>query len=52
VSLGSTLKDALSSMLLHDSGSVAVTEDGAVRGVLTPGSLYAALRRSVDGASG
>jgi osmoprotectant transport system ATP-binding protein len=52
VRLGASLKDALSAMLLHDVTSVAVVEGGAVQGLLTPESLHAALRRSVDGASG
>jgi osmoprotectant transport system ATP-binding protein len=43
-----TLKTAMSAMLAHDAGWVAVLEDGTDRylGVLTPGSLHAALRRS------
>jgi osmoprotectant transport system ATP-binding protein len=52
VPLGATLKDALSAMLLHDAGRVAVVDHGRFCGVLTPESLHAALRRSVDGASG
>ena len=52
VPLGTTLRDALSAMLLHDAGRVAVVQDGRVCGVLTPESLHAALRRSVDGANG
>ncbi|MEA2717019.1 MAG: osmoprotectant transport system ATP-binding protein [Actinomycetota bacterium] len=40
-----SLKDALSVMLLHDTGWVAVLDDaGRVLGVLTPESLYASLR--------
>jgi osmoprotectant transport system ATP-binding protein len=44
-----TLKSAMSAMLTHDAGWVAVLEDGTDRylGVLTPSSLHAALRRSV-----
>ena len=36
-------------MLLHDTGWVAVVDDSHVRGILTPESLYASLRRSIDG---
>ena len=45
-----TLKAALSELLQHDVGWVAVLEPGSERclGVLTPSSLHAALRRSVD----
>jgi len=45
-----TLKTAMSEMLQHDAGWVAVLEPGTGRylGVLTPVSLHAALRRSVD----
>ena len=52
VPLGASLKDALSAMLLHDAGRVAVVDDGRVCGLLTPDSLHAALRRSVDGGNG
>jgi osmoprotectant transport system ATP-binding protein len=41
------LKDALATMLRHDAGWVAVLEGERLRGVLTPDSLHAALRRSV-----
>jgi osmoprotectant transport system ATP-binding protein len=45
-----TLKAAMSELLQHDAGWVAVLEPGTDRylGVLTPISLHAALRRSVD----
>ncbi len=45
-----TLKDAMAAMLQHDAGWIAVEEPGTDRylGVLTPLSLHAALRRSVD----
>ncbi|HEU0104310.1 MAG TPA: ATP-binding cassette domain-containing protein [Mycobacteriales bacterium] len=45
-----TLKRAMAEMLQHDAGWVAVLEPGTDRylGVLTPTSLHAALRRSVD----
>ncbi len=47
VPVTATLKDAMSTMLLHDTGWVAVRDgDGKVLGILTPDSLYAALRRS------
>ena len=41
------LKDALSTMLRHDAGWVAVLDGDRLVGVLTPDSLHAALRRSV-----
>ena len=45
-----TLKRAMAEMLQHDAGWVAVLEAGTDRylGVLTPTSLHAALRRSVE----
>jgi osmoprotectant transport system ATP-binding protein len=53
VPLHSPLKDALSTMLAHDAGWVAVLDtsrSGGDRylGVLTPNAVHAALRRSVD----
>ena len=45
---GATLKDALAALLLRDDGWVAVVDDGHYRGVLTPQSLHAAIRRSVQ----
>jgi osmoprotectant transport system ATP-binding protein len=53
VPLDAPLKDALATMLAHDAGWVAVLDtsaSGADRycGVLTPNSVHAALRRSVD----
>ena len=48
VSRNSTLKDALAALLLRDAGWVAVVDDGRYCGVLTPQSLYAAIRRSAD----
>ncbi|MDQ1631858.1 MAG: osmoprotectant transport system ATP-binding protein [Frankiaceae bacterium] len=48
VDVGTTLKDALSLMLQHDDGWVAVTDGGRYVGVLAPGSLHSALRRSVE----
>ena len=47
VPVTATLKDALSVMLLHDEGWVAVVDGREVLGVLTPESLYGSLRRSV-----
>ena len=41
-----TLKDALATLLLEDAGWVAVVDDGHLRGVLTPETLYAAARAS------
>ncbi len=41
------LSEALAEMLLHDAGWVAVFEDDRFRGVLTPGSLQEAVRRSL-----
>jgi len=46
VRLGQSLSDALSEMLLHDAGWVAVFHDGRFAGVLTPTSLQAAVRGS------
>ncbi len=45
-----TLKAAMSEMLQHDAGWIAVAEPGSGRylGVLTPLSLHAALRRSIE----
>ncbi|MEV4740547.1 betaine/proline/choline family ABC transporter ATP-binding protein [Streptomyces sp. NPDC049555] len=50
--LGASLKQAFSTMLQHDAGWIAVVDgEGADHflGVLTPGGLHAALRRSVGG---
>jgi osmoprotectant transport system ATP-binding protein len=47
VGTDATLKDALSVMLLHDAGWVAVLEGGRFLGVLTPDSLHAAMRHSI-----
>jgi osmoprotectant transport system ATP-binding protein len=44
-----TLKTAMATMLQHEAGWVAVLEGNRFLGVLTPDSLHAALRRSVDG---
>jgi osmoprotectant transport system ATP-binding protein len=43
-----SLKQAFSEMLQHDAGWVAVLDGDRFLGVLTPDSLHAALRRSVD----
>jgi osmoprotectant transport system ATP-binding protein len=48
VPAGSTLKYAFSVMLQQDAGWVAVLDGNRLIGVLTPESLHAALRRSVD----
>jgi len=50
VETGSSLKAAFSEMLLHDAGWVAVLDHDTqrYRGVLTPDSLHAALRHSID----
>jgi osmoprotectant transport system ATP-binding protein len=50
VHLGSSLKHAFGEMLQHDAGWVAVLDPDGERylGVLTPGTLHTALRRSVE----
>jgi osmoprotectant transport system ATP-binding protein len=45
-----SLKTAFATMLQHEAGWVAVLDSDRFLGVLTPESLHAALRRSVDGA--
>jgi osmoprotectant transport system ATP-binding protein len=51
VPVTATLKDALSVMLLHDQGWVAVLDEtGHALGVLTPDSLWSSLRRSIGAA--
>jgi osmoprotectant transport system ATP-binding protein len=52
VSINASLKDAFSEMLQRDSGWVAVEDGDSYLGVLTPDSLHAALRRSIDRADG
>ncbi len=49
VPAGASLKTAFSTMLQHEAGWVAVLDGDRFLGVLTPESLHAALRRSVDG---
>ncbi len=49
VPAGATLKTAFSTMLQHEAGWVAVLDGDRFLGVLTPESLHAALRRSVEG---
>jgi osmoprotectant transport system ATP-binding protein len=44
-----TLKTAFATMLQHEAGWVAVLDGNRFLGVLTPESLHAALRRSVEG---
>ncbi|WP_059010764.1 CBS domain-containing protein [Streptomyces specialis] len=47
--LGSSLKQAFSTMLQYDAGWIAVLdEDDRFLGVLTPGGLHEALRRSIE----
>lgn len=46
--LGSSLKQAFSTMLQHDAGWIAVLDGDRFVGVLTPARLHAALRRSID----
>jgi osmoprotectant transport system ATP-binding protein len=46
--LGSSLKQAFSTMLQHDAGWIAVLEGDRFLGVLTPARLHEALRRSID----
>ncbi|RCG23754.1 ATP-binding cassette domain-containing protein [Streptomyces diacarni] len=46
--LGSSLKQAFSTMLQHDAGWIAVLDGDRFVGVLTPSRLHAALRRSID----
>jgi osmoprotectant transport system ATP-binding protein len=50
VPVGATLKSAMATMLQHEAGWVAVLDGDRFLGVLTPESLHAALRRSVEGA--
>ena len=45
---GAPLKDALSTMLRHDAGWVAVLDGDRFLGVLTPTTLHEALRRSIS----
>jgi osmoprotectant transport system ATP-binding protein len=47
VPVGGTLRDALDQLLLHDAPWVVVVDGDRQVGVLTPDSLYAALRRSL-----
>jgi osmoprotectant transport system ATP-binding protein len=49
VPVQSSLKTAFSTMLQHEAGWVAVLDGDRFLGVLTPESLHAALRRSVEG---
>ncbi|EFL04012.1 MULTISPECIES: betaine/proline/choline family ABC transporter ATP-binding protein [unclassified Streptomyces] len=48
VPVGAPLKQAFGEMLQHDAGWVAVLDGARFLGVLTPGKLHEALRRSVD----
>jgi osmoprotectant transport system ATP-binding protein len=49
VPVDATLKSAFATMLQHEAGWVAVLDGDRFLGVLTPESLHAALRRSVEG---
>jgi osmoprotectant transport system ATP-binding protein len=49
VPAGASLKTAFATMLQHEAGWVAVLDGDRFLGVLTPASLHAALRRSVEG---
>ena len=49
VPVHASLKTAFSTMLQHEAGWVAVLDGDRFLGVLTPESLHAALRRSVEG---
>ncbi len=49
VPAGASLKAAFATMLQHEAGWVAVLDGDRFLGVLTPESLHAALRRSVEG---
>ena len=51
VPLDATLKTAFATLLQHEPGWVAVLDGDRYAGVLTPGSLHAALRRSIDGSA-
>jgi osmoprotectant transport system ATP-binding protein len=51
VPVEATLKTAFSTMLQLEAGWVAVLDGDRFLGVLTPESLHAALRRSVDGSA-
>ena len=50
VPVDASLKTAFATMLQHEAGWVAVLDGDRFLGVLTPESLHAALRRSVEGA--
>ncbi len=50
VPVDASLKTAFATMLQHEAGWVAVLDGDRFLGVLTPESLHAALRRSIDGA--
>ena len=49
VPAGATLKDAFAELLLTEAGWVPVVDGDRFLGVLTPTTLHAALRRSVEG---
>jgi osmoprotectant transport system ATP-binding protein len=49
VPVDASLKTAMAVMLQEEAGWVAVLDGNRFLGVLTPDSLHAALRRSVEG---
>jgi osmoprotectant transport system ATP-binding protein len=51
VPVDASLKQAFAEMLQHDAGWVAVLDGERFLGVLTPTTLYEALRRSIDSAA-
>jgi osmoprotectant transport system ATP-binding protein len=46
VAVGDPLRRALAEIVQHDAGWLPVIDDGRYLGLLTPGSVYAALRRA------
>jgi osmoprotectant transport system ATP-binding protein len=50
--VGAPLKQAFSTMLQNDAGWIAVLDGERFLGVLTPGRLHEALRRSIDADAG
>ena len=52
VPANASLKQAFAEMLQHDAGWVAVLDGERYLGVLTPGTLHEALRRSIDAEGG
>ena len=52
VPLGSSLEDAMASLLRQDEPAVGVTRDGELAGILTADAIHRALRRSVGDDNG